>query len=106
MNKKILFLIPSLRYNDGIACAIMNYYMSLIERGWIVDFMLVEEGENAWNQQISGRGKIYRLPNVNKYNPVIKKNYRNYYKKRRLQYCTCKYSGSCCINDTYSRSKK
>ena len=73
MNKKILFLIPSLRYNDGIACAIMNYYMSLIESGWIVDFMLVEEGENAWNQQISGRGKIYRLPNVNKYNPVIKR---------------------------------
>ena len=103
MNKKILFLIPSLRYNDGIACAIMNYYMSLIESGWIVDFMLVEEGENAWNQQISGRGKIYRLPNVNKYNPVIKRTIETII---RLQYCTCKYSGSCCINDTYSRSKK
>lgn len=83
MNKRVLFLIPSLRCNDGIAVTIMNYYTSLINAGWNVDFMLVEEGEHyEWYKNIKKHnGNVYRLPNVNKYSSIIKTNIENIMEK-------------------------
>lgn len=84
MDNRILFLMPSLRCNDGIARVIMGYYESLIERGWNADFLLVEEGDNAWSREIEkNRGHVYKLPKVNKYSQRIKKMIESILKKEK-----------------------
>lgn len=67
--KKVLILLPSLAGNDGTATSVMNYYDSLIDGKWTVNFMVLKDvPTSAWSKEINNKGsKIYVLPNKNKY---------------------------------------
>lgn len=69
-----LILLPSLAYADGSAAAIMNYYQALVDNGWSVDFLLVQKTENNRTKAVSQQGgRIFTLPQCNKYLPCVAK---------------------------------
>lgn len=71
--KKALIVLPSLENGDGSAASIMNYYKPLSQE-WNVDFLLLRETDNIRTKQITADGgKIFILPQKNKYSHAIAK---------------------------------
>ena len=71
--KKALIVLPSLENGDGSAASIMNYYKPL-SKEWNVDFLLLRETDNMRTRQIAADGgKIFVLPQKNKYSHTVAK---------------------------------
>ena len=51
-SKKALIVLPYLKNGDGTAVAIMNYYQSLIDDGWHVDFMHLKSNACQWLNEV------------------------------------------------------
>lgn len=74
MGKNVLIILPYLKNGDGTAVALMNYYYSLIEGGWSVDFLNIKTNQCAWVDEVKGNlGKVFELPDVSKYSQAVKK---------------------------------
>ena len=68
--KKVLICISGLHVDNGIAKVIMNYYESLVENGYNIDFLEMVDGytdENYAEMIRKNGGKIYVVPKHNRY---------------------------------------
>lgn len=70
--RKSLIVLPYLMNGDGTAVSLMNYYPALIDNGWIVDFLNLKTKNCQWVENVkSYGGKVYELPDVNKYSKKV-----------------------------------
>ena len=77
-SKKALIVLPYLKNGDGTAVAIMNYYQSLIDDGWHVDFMHLKSNACQWlNEVRENNGNVFELPQANKYTPAVQNRIEN-----------------------------
>lgn len=71
--RRALIVLPSLENGDGSAASIMNYYRPL-SKEWNIDFLLLRNTNNIRTELIKdNEGKIFILPQQNKYSPAVAK---------------------------------
>lgn len=67
MKENVLIVLSSLAVNNGVASCIMNYYNSVIEKGYHVDFLVLKRANSERETYAEKKGsKIYLLPKSEK----------------------------------------
>lgn len=79
MRKNVLIVLSSLAINNGVASCVMNYYKSVIEKSYHVDFLVLKRMNSEREANVEKEGsKIYVLPESEK---VISKPKSEFLKK-------------------------
>lgn len=79
MRENVLIVLSSLAVNNGVASCTMNYYKSVIEKGYHVDFLVLKKVHSEREEAVEKAGSnIYVLPETEK---VISKAKNNFLKK-------------------------
>lgn len=79
MRENVLTVLSSLAVNNGVASCTMNYYKSVIEKGYHVDFLVLKKVHSEREEAVEKAGSnIYVLPETEK---VISKAKNNFLKK-------------------------
>lgn len=67
MRENVLIVLSSLAINNGVASCVMNYYKSVIEKGYHVDFLVLKRVNSEKEAYAEKKGgKIYVLPKSEK----------------------------------------
>lgn len=67
MKENVMIVLSSLAINNGVASCVMNYYNSVIEKGYHVDFLVLKRTNSEREAYAEKKGsKIYVLPKSEK----------------------------------------
>jgi len=71
---RVLLVLKDLRVGNGIASCIMNYYDFLIDNGFSIDFLLLQNIDSDYMNKAMQHGKVFVLPySKMKYSKSVKK---------------------------------
>ena len=76
MRENVLIVLSSLAVNNGVASCTMNYYKSVIEKGYHVDFLVLKKVHSEREEAVEKAGSnIYVLPETEKVISKAKNNF-------------------------------
>lgn len=76
MRENVLIALSSLAVNNGVASCIMNYYRSVIEKGYHVDFLVLKRVHSEREEAVEKTGSnIYVIPEAEKMVSKVKNDF-------------------------------